>query len=416
MGPVDSANNLKDKNLLMQARDQWLNGDWESLTRLDYKTLCEEPDRCKLALLAAAGHLQNQELDKARELVQLVQGWGCDSRLIGQILVASAYYTLGRAALASGKMEQAGKSFEEVIRIAMPGADVGIFGNAASLHETIKLGLLPQAAKLMQEQLVKIRRTGANRSNRLAMLEVEFDLLRQELLLAQQRQQLYGHGKGRADIDSNANEAQQEALRNKSVSQLGQDLWVLEKTDYKRGGFFVEVGATDGVLLSNTWLLEKEYGWRGICAEPNPKFFEQLKRNRNCKISDQYIGGITGKKVEFVMADVFGGAAEYANSDMHAGKRETYKEAGHVKTVESISLNDFLLQHGAPRDIDYISIDTEGSEYEILSTFPFDKWCVRLLTVEHNFTDNREKIRKLLEGNGYVRTEAEWDDWYQKAC
>ena len=78
------------------------------------------------------------------------------------------------------------------------------------------------------------------------------------------------------------------------------------------------------------------------------------------------------------------------------------------------SLEDFLEKHDAPRQIDYLSIDTEGSEYEILAAFPFEDWDIRLITVEHNFTPMREDIRTLLERHGYVRQEVEWDDWYAK--
>jgi hypothetical protein len=75
-------------------------------------------------------------------------------------------------------------------------------------------------------------------------------------------------------------------------------------------------------------------------------------------------------------------------------------------------LDDFLHRHKAPLDIDYISVDTEGSELEILSSFPFDQWNVRLFTIEHNFMPQREKILELLQKHGYSRIEREWDDWY----
>jgi len=78
------------------------------------------------------------------------------------------------------------------------------------------------------------------------------------------------------------------------------------------------------------------------------------------------------------------------------------------------SLDDLLNRLKAPREIDYLSVDTEGSEYEILLTFPFDRWNVRLLTVEHNFSDTRTKLRFLLESHGYKCTEAQWDDWYER--
>ncbi|WP_201223648.1 FkbM family methyltransferase [Halochromatium roseum] len=207
---------------------------------------------------------------------------------------------------------------------------------------------------------------------------------------------------------------ERQALAALAMSQLGQDLWVLERTGGKRGGFFVEFGATDGVLLSNTWLLEQRFGWRGLCAEPNPGFYRQLQANRHCTVSAACIGAHTGDQVAFVLSDAYGGSLAYAHDDQHGPKRDAYRDAGQVVTLETISLDDFLKQHQAPREIDYISIDTEGSEYEILSAFPFDDWQVQLFTIEHNFTERRQDIRRLMEEHGYVCTEAQWDDWYER--
>ena len=83
--------------------------------------------------------------------------------------------------------------------------------------------------------------------------------------------------------------------------------------------------------------------------------------------------------------------------------------------VETISLLDLLREHEAPRYIQYLSIDTEGSEYDILAAFDFDAYQFGLITVEHNFTANRQKLHALLTGHGYVRAlevHSRWDDWY----
>lgn len=404
-----------DATLLDRVLDQWRLGDWQGLTALKAENLEHHPDRSKVALLVAAAHLQSGETGTARQFVKLAQGWGCDRRLVAQVLVAGVYNTFGRIEMARGQCQKGLSHFKEAIATALPNADHALLGEARAICETARLGLLPQASSLMDEQLATMKSSRRVDSARLTIIETELELLHHELSLAQQRRQLFlcRQEFSPSTVGYLGAEDWRKQLESHAVSQLGQDLWVLEKCGYKRNGFFVEFGATDGVLLSNTWLLEKSFGWTGICAEPNPKFFEQLKSNRNCKISNAYIGGKTGATVEFILSDAYGGSSEYAQDDQHADKRAAYKQSGHVQIFESISLDDFLETHGAPRDIDYISIDTEGSEYEILSTFPLDKWRVRLFTVEHNFTKRRKDIRQLLESHGYRCTERKWDDWYE---
>ncbi|HNP52607.1 MAG TPA: FkbM family methyltransferase [Nitrosomonas nitrosa] len=404
-----------DENLLERARTQWQLGDWASLSELNQDTLQHHPDRAKLALLAAAGHMQQGDAQAARKLTRLAQDWGCSKKLISQILVAGVHNTLGRAAAASGQEKRSLKHFETSIAVVMPQSDVRLLGQTRIIRETAKLGLLPQAASLMGEELSAMKRASTLESFRLKIFETELELLSGELSLAQQRQQLFHASSVETfPVAVEGSLVWIEALKKKSVSQLGQDIWVLEKTGYKRNGYFVEFGATDGVLLSNTWLLEKEFGWHGICAEPNPKFYAKLKENRQCTVSDQYIAGETGKQVEFILADAYGSSLENANVDAHSDKRAAYRAAGQIATLTTISLDSFLQQHDAPREIDYLSIDTEGSELEILQAFPFDQWHIKLLTVEHNFTQQRASIRNLLERYGYRCTERQWDDWYEK--
>ena len=195
-----------------------------------------------------------------------------------------------------------------------------------------------------------------------------------------------------------------------SQSQLGQDNWVIEKTNAKRNGYFVEVGATNGVWLSNSYLLEKSYGWQGIVVEPNPKYADELRANRDCSIALDCISASSGKQVEFLLADQLGGMAEFAKNDLHAEKRANLS-SGSI-TLTTLSLNDLLDTYNAPNYIDYLSVDTEGSEYEILSTFNFDRWQIAHITVEHNWSDQRKMIYDLLTARGYQRQEREWDDWY----
>jgi len=198
--------------------------------------------------------------------------------------------------------------------------------------------------------------------------------------------------------------------------QLFQDLWALWASGLKTGGYFVEFGAASGVELSNTWLLEKKMGWRGILAEPNPVFHESLRVNRSCDVTAKCVFTHTGDQLEFLASHIpeLGRLASVPVSDMHEERRTRRPQ---VITVETISLNDLLIEHGAPRTIDYLSIDTEGSELQILEAFDFERWDVSSITVEHNFTPQRQALYDLLTVRGYRRQlegVSLYDDWYLK--
>ena len=200
-----------------------------------------------------------------------------------------------------------------------------------------------------------------------------------------------------------------------SKAQLFQDLFVLHELDGKREGYFVEFGATNGVDLSNTHLLEKQYGWHGLLAEPARCWHDALQRNRSSAIDFRCVWEKNGERLEFneVPDAAFSTIAALSDKDFHSKKREH----GTLYEVETVLLNDLLKQHDAPRRIDYMSIDTEGSEYDILKSFDFAAYDVRIITVEHNYTEHREKIYDLLGSNGYQRKFEEfsgWDDWYVK--
>lgn len=186
-----------------------------------------------------------------------------------------------------------------------------------------------------------------------------------------------------------------------SQSQNYQDVFALYQTNYKKNGYFVEFGATDGLTISNTYLLEKRHGWKGILAEPNPVWHDALTKNRMCHISKKCVYSETGKEVEFLAADDpdISGIKEFALNDEHAENRNK----GTTIMVPTISLTDLLDEYKAPLVVDYLSIDTEGSEYHILEAFfKTRKYTIQNITVEHNYiNETREKIFNLLSKNGY---------------
>jgi len=199
----------------------------------------------------------------------------------------------------------------------------------------------------------------------------------------------------------------------KSNSELRQDFFVLSKLNFKKNGYFVEFGACNGLKFSNTFLLEKEFNWKGILAEPAKYWHDELKKNRKCNIETDCVWKISDSKLSFKESEstLYSTINKLSNNDLH----KQIRVKGKTYEVNTISLNDLLEKYKAPKEIDYLSIDTEGSEYEILKSFNFEKYNIKIITCEHNYTDLQEKIFNLLSLKGYQRVQQELskhDDWY----
>lgn len=205
-----------------------------------------------------------------------------------------------------------------------------------------------------------------------------------------------------------------------SKSELRQDLFVLSELGFKDNGFFVEFGATNGFDGSNTHLLETKFKWKGILAEAAKIWHSPLKKNRLCNIETDCVWRETGEILLFneVNDEKHAGALStinnFTNSDIHSKTRNIESNKYEVTTI---SLRDLLIKFNAPKEIDYLSIDTEGSEFEILNSFNFDEYDIKIITCEHNYTPNRAKTYSLLIKNGYEKKFSNYslfDDWYVK--
>lgn len=403
-------------DLYESTKAYWLFGDWQRLIELAPEQYDSHPEKAKISLLIGSAHLQLHNITQAEHHIKRAYLWQIDHKVAARILISGANNILGRIASLNQDAVAAQAYFEKSLDVGINNAD--LVAHSRAVKEMASLGLLPQAVKTVSDKLLQYEIQPSKTSNHqetVKTLKAEVELLNHEISLSQQKLQFYRNSNELPLEQLAVGSAQyMERLRQLSTSQLGQDLWVLEKNDFKKNGFFVEFGATDGVLLSNTYLLEKQFSWKGICAEPNPKFFAELKTNRACMVSDACIAGVSGKTVEFICADEYGGIAEYATQDSHTEKRRAYQNIGGTLKLTTISLDDLLTKHNSPMDIDYMSIDTEGSEYEILKTFDFKKWNIKLISVEHNFTENRALICNLLKSWGYQKIEQQFDDWYFK--
>lgn len=200
-------------------------------------------------------------------------------------------------------------------------------------------------------------------------------------------------------------------------SQLGQDKWVYETLGQKRGGYFVDVGAADGVDMSNTVTLEREFGWTGICIEAHDGYFAALA-NRKCVCVHALVMGDV-RTVDFKEAGYLSGAPECFNERTRERMRIEGVADGPVVAKISRPLGEILDEHSAPSVIDFLSLDTEGTEAVILAAFPFDRYSFRTICVEHNgFPEQIKALRGILNGHGYklVTTVAGQDDYWTGPC
>ena len=203
-------------------------------------------------------------------------------------------------------------------------------------------------------------------------------------------------------------------------SQLYQDICAAFIIGDKFEKTFLEFGATDGLNLSNSNLLENSFNWKGVLSEPSPQWHELLKRNRkNTQIITKCIWKESGKKLDFFMSEIgeLSTLKDFVESDKTSmpGNTELRKKSGKMISIETISLNDVIKEYFSDICPSYISIDTEGSEYEILKAFDLNKYRPKLFTIEHNYTKNESKIDELLLSKGYLRIFREltaFDAWY----
>jgi FkbM family methyltransferase len=211
-------------------------------------------------------------------------------------------------------------------------------------------------------------------------------------------------------VESNLNHlAEYLKNRTKSTSGFRQDLIALLFNGFKRNGTFIEVGACDGLATSNTLLLERSFGWQGILIEPAKVWHSELSKNRTSIIDLRCAWKTTGNQIQFIEKD------DSCTSTV-LGADKTSGADDKVYWVETVTLDEVLQENEVIRQVDFLSVDTEGSELEVLSGFPFERFAPNFICIEHNFEEpKRSDIRKLLEMKGYsifLESQSFVDDWF----
>lgn len=197
-----------------------------------------------------------------------------------------------------------------------------------------------------------------------------------------------------------------------SKSQLLQDIFTVLAHAERREGYFVEVGVGSGISISNTYLLENNYGWSGILVEPNRSYRDSILKTRKASLDIRAAYKSGGVKMEFTEDESNG---EFSSLSASAASNPR----GHVRKsyeVTTARLDDILADCGAPDRIGYMSIDTEGSEFEVLEGLDLAKRTIDVFTIEHNFdAEKLARISDRLTKRGYRRVMASitrWDAWF----
>jgi len=189
--------------------------------------------------------------------------------------------------------------------------------------------------------------------------------------------------------------------------------YVLSFFNNKKKGTFIDIGAYDGVKWSNSLVLEEELGWDGVCIEANVKSYEQCEELRSSITLNKAVCSSFG---DVTFRNVTGGASclscivEFVEKKHLRRIDSEIEKLGGSHTdapVETITLNDIFDNFVKRDSVDYLSIDAEGSEYEIFKNFNFDIYSCSLISVEHDGPlegserESDSKVITLLKDNGY---------------
>jgi FkbM family methyltransferase len=199
-----------------------------------------------------------------------------------------------------------------------------------------------------------------------------------------------------------------------STSQLQQDivaLYIANSRNRNEQPFFVEIGAGDGYHFSNTFILEKYFGWDGLLVEPSKKNLNLLRSMRTSGIDTRGIYTTNSSRAIFNEARI----GEHSSLDGFSRGQGTLQkeEIQDSYEIETCTLNELLTERDVPTFVDFLSIDTEGSEYEILKNFKFDTYTFGFICIE--VSSHAPEIEAILQKNGYKRILGDysrWDSWF----
>ena len=180
------------------------------------------------------------------------------------------------------------------------------------------------------------------------------------------------------------------------MSQVGQDQIVFNMLGQKKGGYFIDLAANDPINLSNSYSLETHHGWNGLCIDGNPYLLDGLSF-RKCHVVGAVVSKNRLEKISYAtrMKDrsaEIGGIVGAGMDNRQSRKNDV------ILTKYTVPLLEIFEKFNVPKEVDCFSLDVEGAETLILSSFPLDSCSFKILPVEQKKADAKE----ILESHGCV--------------
>jgi FkbM family methyltransferase len=211
----------------------------------------------------------------------------------------------------------------------------------------------------------------------------------------------------RADDPRATAEAQDEPpdiglYKSQAIQDLFLDRWVFRGLER---GSFIDIGAHDGVTYSNTWFFETQRNWGGVCVEPNPNVYKRLCANRSAMALECCVAAEAGtvqfQKIAGYSEMLSGVVARYSPSHKQRIAEEMQQYGGSSELIDlpARSFGEIAAEAGL-NEVHYVSMDTEGSEADILKTIAFGKIFIHAMTIEYN-TQNQSVLLATMQGKEF---------------
>jgi hypothetical protein len=262
--------------------------------------------------------------------------------------------------------------------------------NNGSFSKQLRMSVAALAIFLLGYALGSYHSQGTNIETRTSLVELLNDGVPSSTGCGKTSSHINDNNQGWKSIEVFYGKTQDlENERSKWHSQATQDRIVISLLRDKREGFFIDLAANDARKLSNTYALERRFGWQGLCIEPNPEYWFDLSRFRTCKVVAAIVGQDRMEEIKFNYRGVYGGI-----------NREDFDNGEEYKTESipafTVPLQEVLERTDTPRVIDYLSLDVEGAEAYIMKNFPLSSYRIKIMTVER--PDNELLLHLLANG------------------